>query len=127
AMFMFAQLFHISAAALAGIILFFALGFGFYATLMAGLGSLGTSYRETQQISGVISLFAFFPFILLTNLIQSPNGGVARVMSYIPFTAPTTMVIRVAAADVPLLDMIISALILALSIWLILKLSAKLF
>lgn len=121
------QFIHLSAGALAAIVLFFGLGFGLYATLMAGLGALGTSYRETQQISGMVSILAFIPFMLLTIILELPNGIVARVLSYIPFTAPTTMVLRLTAADVPATDIAISALCIAVGIWLVLKIASRLF
>ena len=57
-------------AAAAGLVLFFALGFGLYATLLAGIGSLGTRYRETQQISGGVSILAIFPLLLITVMLE---------------------------------------------------------
>ncbi len=127
AMFVFATIVKISALTLAGVVLFFALGFGLYATLMAGLGALGTSYRETQQISGVISLMAFFPLVLITVMIEMPNGALARALSFFPFTAPTAMILRLTSADVPVFDIVLSALSILAGIWLILKISARLF
>jgi len=127
AMYIFATIVNLSAAVLIGVILFFALGFGLYAALMAGLGALGTSYRESQQIAGIVSFGAVFPYLLIPALIDAPNGALARALSYIPFTAPTTMVLRVSATDVPPWDLALSAGLILLSIWLVMKLSAKLF
>ncbi len=118
---------HVSFGTLGLVVLFFALGFGLYATLMAGLGSLGTSYRETQQISGMVSFLAFFPYLLITVLVEFPNGTLARILSFIPFTAPMTMVLRLTSTDVPILDTVISAVAIAGATWLTLKLSARLF
>jgi len=118
---------HISSATLLGVVLYFALGFGLYATLMAGIGSLGTSYRETQQISGSVSMLAIAPLLLMTVILELPNGALARVLSFIPFTAPTTMVLRITTTEVPLIDYVISALFVIVGIWLVLKLSSKLF
>lgn len=125
--FLFSSLVTLTPAALLGIVLFFALGFLLYATLMAGLGALGTSYRESQQIAGVISMAAIFPIMFSAVLIEFPNGTLARVLSFIPFTAPTTMVMRMSAADTPLLDVLISALVTSTAIWLLWRVSVKLF
>ncbi len=124
---MFARVSHVSFSTLGLVVLFFALGFGFFATLMAGIGALGTSYRETQQLSAFISMLAIPPLLLLTVLVEFPNGTLARVLSFIPFTAPTTMVLRMTSADVPTVDIVASALIILAAIWLTLKLSARLF
>jgi ABC-2 type transport system permease protein len=127
AMIVFSRVVHLSVATLVEVMLFFALGFGLYATLMAGLGALGTSYRESQQMSGAVSMFAVLPMMLITAILSEPNGTLARVFSYIPFTAPITMVLRVTATDVPLLDVLLSAVLIAATIWFLQKLSAKLF
>ncbi|HXG23473.1 MAG TPA: ABC transporter permease [Chthonomonadales bacterium] len=127
AMIRFSAILHISGLTLLGVTLFFTLGFGLYATLMAGLGALGTSYRETQQTAGIVSMLAFFPFFLIIALLEAPNGTLARVLSFIPFTAPTTMVLRITATDVPWPDILLSAAAILVATWLILKLCAKLF
>ncbi|MCC6729803.1 MAG: ABC transporter permease [Chthonomonadales bacterium] len=123
----FSRYVRLPALSLIEVLLFFLLGYAFYATIMAGLGSLGTSYRESQQIASSVSFGAFFPMILIPALIEFPNGTLARVLSVVPFTAPTTMVLRLTAADVPVLDIAVSALVLALSTWAVLRLSARLF
>jgi len=127
AMFLFAKIVHLSTLSLLEVLGFFALGFGLYATLMAGLGALGTSYRESQQMAGMVSMGAFFPFIVLPILLDAPNGGLARTFSLIPFTAPTTMVLRVTATEVSAPDVGLSAGVIVLTIWLMVKLSTKLF
>jgi ABC-2 type transport system permease protein len=121
------RLVNLSPLVILQLILFFALGFALFASLMAGLGALGTSYRETQQISGIVSILAFLPFFVLAVLLQYPNGTVARVFSLIPFTAPTTMAIRLTITEIPLWEIALSALFILISVWLIQKLAAKLF
>ena len=121
------RLVNLSPLVILQLVIFFALGFALYASLMAGLGALGTSYRETQQISGIVSIFAFMPFFVLAVLLQYPDGTVAKVFSLIPFTAPTTMAIRLTITEIPLWELLASASLIILSVWLIQKLSAKLF
>jgi ABC-2 type transport system permease protein len=127
AMFYLSAYVKLSFVALASIIVFFALGFGLYATLMAGIGALGTSYRESQQMAGVVSFLALAPLFVLPALLEYPNGGLARTFSYIPFTAPITMILRLAATDPPALDVVLAALSLIVGTWLLLNLSTKLF
>jgi ABC-2 type transport system permease protein len=127
AMFFFAAYVKLSLFSLAMIVVFFGLGFGLYATLMAGIGALGTSYRESQQMAGIVSFAAMAPLFVLPALLEYPNGTLARVFSFIPFTAPITMILRLAASDPPLIDVVVAALSLVLGTWLLLNLSTKLF
>ena len=121
------RLVNLSPLVILQLVLFFGLGFALYASLMAGLGALGTSYRETQQISGMVSVLAFMPFFVLAVILQYPNGAVATTMSLIPFTAPTTMAIRLTITEIPLWELAASSGLILFSVWLIQKLSAKLF
>lgn len=69
-----------------------------YALLIAGLGSLGSNLRESQQFSAVISLLATLPFMVIFLFFANPNGVVPRVLSYIPFTAPVAVLLRLSVA-----------------------------
>lgn len=123
----FGQYVHVPPAGIVGAIVFFLLGYALYATLMVGIGSLGTTYRESQQISGIVSFGAFMPFVFIPVLIEAPNDMLARVFSWIPFTAPTTMVLRMTATEVPVVDIVVSILLLLGTTWAALTFSAKLF
>ncbi len=91
---------------LAGV--YFLLGYLLFGTLMAVAGSLGTSLRESQQVAGIFSIGATVPLWFNSLILASPNGIVARVLSYLPLTAPTTMMLRLPLANVPALDIAIS-------------------
>ena len=108
-------------------LVFFLLGFLLFGTLMAGCGALGNNYRESQQLSMVWTMFAVSPFFVLTLLMQQPNGTLARVLSYIPLTAPVTMMLRTSSAAVPAWDIALSAVILAVSLFFFVRLGGKLF
>jgi len=123
----FREVVSVTPGALAGVAFFFLLGYALYATLMTGVGALGTNYRESQQITGAVSFGAFLPFLFIPVLIEFPNGALARTFSFIPFTAPTTMVLRLTAADVPLLDAVLAALSVVVMTWVVLRLAARLF
>lgn len=108
---------------------YFLLGYLLYGSLMLGFGSLGSNFRESQQMASIWSLIGSSPVFILIALFESPQGGLARVFSFIPFTAPTTMMFRyvVDPKGTPLWEMLLSAGILAGTAWLALAASAKLF
>ena len=68
---------------------------------MAGVGSATTSAREAGPISAMVLLPAIIPVSLLWSpIVSAPDGGIARVLSFIPTTAPTVMMLRIGSVDV---------------------------
>jgi ABC-2 type transport system permease protein len=108
-------------------VVYYVLGFTLYAILMAGVGALGATSQESQQLAGVFSFFAAIPYMLSGFLFTNPNMGIARVLSFFPLTAPTMMMLRLPLAEVPWVDVAVSVVALLLSIPVALWAGAKLF
>jgi ABC-2 type transport system permease protein len=84
----------VSPGAIALCFLFFLLGYVLYGSLMLGFGALGTNLRESQQMAAVWSFLGASPIFVVLLLIEEPQGLLARIFSFVPFTAPTTMMFR---------------------------------
>jgi ABC-2 type transport system permease protein len=112
---------------LAVAVIFFLLGFLLFGTLMGGCGALGNNYRESQQLSVIWTLSGVCPLFFLTAIMQNPNGALARTLSYIPLTAPVTMMLRISAGRIPLWDIFLSAALLAAGLYFFARLGGKLF
>lgn len=108
-------------------VVYYILGYAQYAILMAGVGALGTTTQESQKLAGVFSFFAAVPYMLSGFLFTNPNMLLARVLSFIPLTAPTMMMLRLPLAEVPWVDVAGSIAVLLLSIPGALWVGAKLF
>ena len=106
---------------------YYLLGYTLYAILMAGVGALGTTMRESQQLAGIFSFFASVPYMISGFLFANPNMLIARVLSFFPLTAPTMMMMRLPLAEVPWVDIGGSIVVLLLSIPGALWVGAKLF
>ena len=65
--------------------------------------------------------------MFLVALLDAPDGILARVLSFIPFTAPISLMLRVSAGGASAGEVALSSLILVLSIWGVILLSARLF
>ena len=87
---------------------FFLAGYFLFAVTFAGIGSAVTSVREAGPISVIFALPAIIPVYLSSVIVSDPAGTLARVLSFIPFTAPTTMIQRVGSSDVSRLEMLAS-------------------
>jgi len=107
--------------------LFFLLGFLLYGTLIAGIGALGGSWRESQQLSGGVSMLVILPVMFFPVLLEAPNGGLAVALSLFPFSAPIVMMIRLSAAPVPWRQVLLSVALLSGCVWVAIRLSVRLF
>lgn len=108
-------------------VVYYLLGYLLYAVLMAGVGSLGTTMRESQQLAGIFSFIAVIPYMLASFVMVNPNVPVARAFSFFPLTAPTMMMLRIPLGEVPWVDIAGSIGVLLLSIPAALWFGAKLF
>jgi ABC-2 type transport system permease protein len=108
---------------------FFIVAFMFFGGLMLGTGSLGTNMREAQQLAMVWSLTAAAPMIMMTVLLQDPNGTVAKVLCWIPFTAAQVMMLRAStdSASLAWWEIAGSLLVLIAATWMALRVGARLF
>ena len=108
-------------------LLYFVLGFVFYTTLFVGIGSIVTTEQEAQQITTYLSLTLMLPIVIAMPAIQNPDVLILKVFSYIPLTIPSVMLLRVNIAPVPVIDLLITVSIMLISIYIMIKLSAKIF
>jgi ABC-2 type transport system permease protein len=108
-------------------VVYYLLGYTLYAILMAGIGSLGTTMQESQQLAGFFSVFAAIPYMLSGFLFTNPNALLARILSFFPLTAATMMMLRLPLAEVPWVDVAGSIVVLLASLPAALWVGAKLF
>ena len=106
---------------------FFLTGYLVFAVTMAGIGAATASTKEASQISMIVTLPSIVPVMFLGILLENPDGGVSQLLSFIPFTAPVTMMVRLAASDVPLWEVVASLAVLLLTGVALLWISARVF
>ncbi len=109
--------------------LFFAAAYFFVGSLILGTGSLGKNLKEVQQFGMVWSLLSAVPMMFMGVLITDPNGTLGQVLTWIPFSAPVTIVLRLALEPegVPTWQVAGSLAMMVVSTWIALKLGARLF
>jgi ABC-2 type transport system permease protein len=108
-------------------VLFFILGYAVYASLMATLGALVPNLREASQATIVVIAPLIVPMFFVSILIDQPHGGLATGLSLFPLTAPVTIMTRLAAGGVPLWQPLLSAGLLALTAFVIIRAAAGAF
>ena len=108
-------------------LVYYLLGFLVYAVLMGAVGALGTTMQESQQLAGIFSGMAAIPLILNGFIISNPNVPLLRALSWFPLTAPTVMMLRLPMAEVPLVDIVGSIVMLILAVPAVLWAGSKVF
>jgi ABC-2 type transport system permease protein len=88
-------------ASILGDILWFLLGFLFYATAYAAVASLVSRQEELQSAVAPISIFQIAGYLLMYAALPNPSGPLATVCSLFPPFAPIVMAVRMASSDVP--------------------------
>ena len=77
-----------------GFFLFFILGYLLYASMFAAVGAMTDQETETQQFTFPITAPLFVVFLFAGSLMSDTNSWVTQLLSYVPFTSPITMVMR---------------------------------
>ena len=109
------------------VLVLFVSGYFLFAVVMAGISAATTSVREASQISAIITIPAVVPVWLSSLLVSSPDGVVAQILSYVPVTAPTTILIRLSAGNVSALEVATSVVVVLVSAVALLWVSARIF
>ncbi|HUV37380.1 MAG TPA: ABC transporter permease [Patescibacteria group bacterium] len=123
----FSQLSVFSMTTLVFFIIYYLLGFLFYATLFASIGSVCNSDQEAQQLQTPVVMCLVFTIIIPMAIIQNPDGVFATIVSLIPFFAPIVMFMRINVLTPPAWQIALSIAILIVSIFIAGKLAAKIF
>jgi ABC-2 type transport system permease protein len=81
-------------------LVYFLVGFLFYATLFAAAGAMVNSEQEAQQAVFPVMLLLMSGWLTVQPVIVNPNGRVAVIMSWLPFSSPIIMPIRMGLTTV---------------------------
>lgn len=108
-------------------IVFFVLGYLMYGTIMAGVGAMVSNLKEASQTTLIIVLPMMIPLLLITVIINKPNAALPVILSLIPFTAPNTIMIRMAVSPIPIWQLLLAVGLMILTIWVLIRAVAGMF
>ena len=77
----------------------FLLGFLFFAVLYAAAGSLVSRQEELNAVTTPMTLLILLPFFVAIYSAQSPGGGLARTLAWIPPFSPMLMPFQQASGE----------------------------
>jgi len=106
---------------------FFALGYLLYASFYAAFGAASEDDQHMAQLSMPVVFILVIPMVMVQSFVQRPDSPLAVALSYVPFTSPMVMLVRLLAGSAGPLEAALSAGILCLSIAVSVLLAAKVF
>jgi ABC-2 type transport system permease protein len=107
----------------------FCIAFGFLvlANIMVGVGSAMPSLKEAQSFSSIFMILTIFPMYFAGILLTDPDSTLAKVLSFIPITAPLVLLFRNAFNVLTPLEMVVSLVVLVIQLVVSVYLAVKLF
>ena len=106
---------------------YFILGYLLFAGSMACVAAPASTMKDAQQGAMIFTMLGILPIMLLGVIIAAPDSVIARVLTYIPYTAPATTLMRITLTGIPVYEIAASLLILAISVIVVIRLSARIF
>lgn len=99
-----------------------------FAAIFVGIGATIEDVTTSGNFQGFVMMLPFLPFIFIGPVVGDPSGFWAQVGTYLPFTAPGVLMLRLAILDVwPWLEIGISLAIIIVSTIVFIKLAGKIF
>ncbi len=118
---------EISPLILVSFVAFFVLGFAFYASLYAAIGAAVNTIQEAQNFVFPIIIPLVLGLVCFPVILESPDGGLAVILSLIPFLTPLLMFLRIVVLTPPWWQIALSLVLLGASIWGVLWVSARIY
>ena len=108
-------------------IMYFLGGYFLYASIFASIGAAIDNQADAQQFMIPITLLVVIAlYVGILTVPEDPNGIVAQIFSYFPFTSPIVMLMRI-PNGVPIYEQIISLTILFSSVVFMIWIAAKIY
>jgi ABC-2 type transport system permease protein len=108
-------------------LLFFSLGFLFFAAAYAAVGSMCSTVQETQQSHTPITLLIAAGLFCMFALLSEPAGTLARTLSLVPFVAPFVTPVRYSFAPLPWTELLASTAAMILGILAVVWVAARIY
>ena len=109
------------------LLLYFLLGYVFYAALFAAVGAVVNTEQEAQQVQMPVATLLVASALVIQPVLFSPDGQLARVMSVLPFSAPIVMPLRLTVIPLSPVDVGLSLLSLFVGCWVALFVAARIY
>ena len=118
---------EVSLLTLAAFVVFFLLGFAFYATLYAAVGAAVNNIQEAQSLLYPIIVPLVVGIMLFPMILESPDSPQAVLLSLVPFLTPLLMFLRIVVLTPPPWQIALSIVLNALAILAVVWVAARIY
>ena len=109
------------------LLVYFILGFLLYASLFAAMGALVKRQEEVQN-AVLLPMWLFLIGYLISFFgMSNPNAMWVKVVSFIPFWTPTTMLMRIAIGSVTWWEIALSIVLMIVAVFICTVISARIY
>jgi ABC-2 type transport system permease protein len=112
---------------IAGILVWFILGYAFYSVLYGALGALASRIEDAQAAIAPLTGFLLLAYFGAFSILGNPHGWWVTAGSLFPPTAPMFMPIRAALTSVPAWQMLLAVMLMLVAILLVIRLGGRLY
>jgi ABC-2 type transport system permease protein len=109
------------------LLVYFILGFLLFATLFAAMGALVKRQDEVQNAVAPLTMLLAVGYIVSFFGVYIPDATWVKVISYVPFWTPTTMLTRIGASGVAPWEVAMTIALMVVSIFVCALLSARIY
>ncbi len=109
------------------VVAWFVLGFALYSCLFAVAGAIASRAEELQSTTMPLTFLTMASFFGAITTGGAPGGQVAKIATFIPFSAPMVLPIRVSAGEIELWEVLVSVAIVLASIVGAMKLASRVY
>lgn len=109
------------------LVLFFVLGYTFYAALFAMVGATVTNEQDAQQAQMPVVMLLVVSAFALAPVLAAPESKLAYAMAWLPFSSPIIMPLRMSVVTLETFDIAASLIILVCSCYIAVVLAARVY
>jgi ABC-2 type transport system permease protein len=109
------------------LVLFFVLGYTFYAALFAAIGATVSTEQEAQQAQLPVVMLLVISIMFLQPVLNNPEGALALNLGWLPFSSPIVMPLRMSAVNLPPWEIGLSLFALAAGCYIAVWVAARIY
>jgi ABC-2 type transport system permease protein len=109
------------------LVVWFIIGFAIYSVSYAAAGSLASRPEDAQSAAFPMTMIAVVGFFVSINALDDPTSTLARIVSFVPFTAPFVVPIRQSLDGIGLVEHLAAGVVAVLAIVVLVRLSARVY
>jgi ABC-2 type transport system permease protein len=109
------------------LLVFFLLGYTFYAALFGAIGATVSSEQEAQQAQMPVVLLLVVSIMFLQPVLNNPEGVLATNLGWLPFSSPIVMPLRMSAVTIPPWEIALSIFALIAGCYIAVYIAARIY